>query len=120
MNSVPPSPLQYNKAATRKLAKKSIVPILSRSHQFVLVLSISIISKVMYRQNCPWSGLLTTDSKSVNQRGGVGMEGWVNPVKTFGHKTLGVFYVNSKDRFYRQGTHLITFVYDNGSSEVKL
>ena len=47
------------------------------------------------------------------------MEGWVNPVKTFGHKTLGVFYVNSKDRFYRQGTHLITFVYDNGSSEVK-
>ena len=48
------------------------------------------------------------------------MEGWVNPVKTFGHKTLGVFYVNSKDRFYRQGTHLITFVYDNGSSEVKL
>ena len=48
------------------------------------------------------------------------MEGWVNAVKTFGHKTLGVFYVNSKDRFYRQGTHLITFVYDNGSSEVKL
>ena len=94
VNSVLQSPSHYNLAATRKLARKSIVPILSRSHQFVLVLSIPIISKVTYRQNCPWSGLLTIVSKSVNQRGGVGMEGWVNPVKTFGHKTLGVFYVN--------------------------
>ena len=58
-----------------KLARKSIVPILSRPHQFVLVLSIPIISKVMYRQNCPWSELLTIVSKSVNRRGGVGTEG---------------------------------------------
>ena len=39
LNSVLPSPSHYNMAATRKLARKSIVPILSRSHQFVLVLS---------------------------------------------------------------------------------
>ena len=38
LNSVP-FPSHYNIAATRELARKSIVPILSRSHQFVLVLS---------------------------------------------------------------------------------
>ena len=68
----------------------------------------------------PWAGLLTIVPKSVNQRGGVGTEGWVNPVKTFEHQTLCVFHINNKDRFYRRGTHLKTFVYDAGSSEIKL
>ena len=43
--SVIPSPSHYNMPSTRKLARKSIVPILSRSHQFVSVLSRPIISK---------------------------------------------------------------------------
>ena len=47
LNSVLPSLLHNNKAATRKLTRKSIVPILSRSHQLVLVLSRPIVSKVM-------------------------------------------------------------------------
>ena len=37
LNSVLPSLLHNNKAATRKLTRKSIVPILSRSHQLVMV-----------------------------------------------------------------------------------
>ena len=45
--SVLPSPSHYNMPSKREIARKSIVPILSRSHQFVLVLSGPIISKEM-------------------------------------------------------------------------
>ena len=47
LNSVLLSPSHYNLAVTRKLARKSIVPILSRSYQFLLVLSRPIILKEM-------------------------------------------------------------------------
>ena len=71
LNSALPSPLHYNKAATRKLARKKYCPY----PFFVLVLSGQIISKVIYRQNCPWPGLLTIVSRVDYQRGGVGTEG---------------------------------------------
>ena len=47
LKSVLPSPSHYNMPSKREIARKSIVPILSRSHQFVLVLSGPIISKEM-------------------------------------------------------------------------
>ena len=70
---------RHEKASKKKVLSLSFF----WSHRFVLVLSGQIISKVIHRQNCPWPGLLTIVSRVDYQRGGVGTEGWVNPVKTF-------------------------------------
>ena len=66
-NSVFPSLSHYNMTFTIKLARKGIVPILSRPNRFVLVFSKLIICRKQWRKNCLWPGMLISIALGVLQ-----------------------------------------------------